>query len=69
MKNEKLSVGSIRQKIYPIVFPNAQSSNTSQVVYETLRALKIQGVLKSENVTVPGRNGLTAPKTLFWLDN
>lgn len=68
LKNEKMCVDMIRQKIKPIIFPNAQSCNTSQVVYETLRALKIQGVLKSENITVPGRNGLTAPQTLFWIE-
>ncbi len=68
LKREKTTVGLIRNNIKPKLFPNGQSYPTSQVIYETLRALKKQGVLKYENGTAPGRNGLTAPKTYFWLE-
>lgn len=69
LKTEKESVGAIRSKLRPLLFPaDAQSAPTTFVIYETLRAMKKQGILHSEIVTVPGRDGLTAPKTLFWVE-
>lgn len=63
-----MSIGEIRPILRTKLFPNTQSAPTSLVIYEVLRVMKKQGILKWENRRVPGRCGLTAPCTYFYIN-
>ena len=67
LETEKQTVDSLRKIISPEVC-EGDVTPLSLTVYEVLRALKNEGVLKQENVRIPGRiEGLTAPLTYWWI--
>ena len=67
LRAEKQTVDSLRKIITPAVC-SADVTPLSLIVYEVLRAMKKEGILKMENVRRPGRiEGLTAPLTRWWI--
>ena len=68
LKQKPMPVCDIRAELRPKLFPNAQSAPTTLVIYEVLRAMKKEGILHREDGTVPGRDGMTAPRAYFHID-
>lgn len=68
LKQKPMPISDIRAELCPKLFPNAQSAPTTLVIYEVLRAMKKEGILHREDSTVPGRDGMTAPRAYFHID-
>ena len=68
IKKEPRDIGSIRQELKPLLLAGAQSAPTTLVIYEVLRVMQKQGILKWKNGRVPGKCGLDAPRTYFYIE-
>ena len=68
LKQKSMCVADIRTQLRPMLFPDAQSAPTTLVIYEVLRAMKKRGILHREDGTVPGREGMNAPRAYFHID-
>ena len=67
LKTNRHTLNSLRNLVKPLFEP-CQSATVSHVLYELIRSLKNENLLKLETVTVDGiSEGIQAPQILMWI--